>query len=641
MFNFNFDWNAISNFGNTFNPVAFEQEVAALANVATAAAVSAPAVVNAPVNVAPTPAAVQPVVQQVIQSVAPVVAPNVPPATLTKLEPIITEQIVSSPAVISSPAGATVSPKVVENIVSSVGTVASKSPEFVQSITPATATMPYDTTKPATIVAAPADTTKPGGTLDLSNQKAETLKTTDSIRAATPEAYQATSTEPSRFVNNKYFTGITLEAEAMPGSTIEDRLEAERIAAIQQTIIPTEKEIAGMPETTRAELREQIAARTASLEKTVPETLDKLASEIPTPQEIEAAAAETAAENALRDAEAASAAAAGETALAEAQTAQKEAEKGTFVAEGLGGDLSKIGSAGLAAAIAQLTNIGLNPNELLGAMYDIRQLYPDISSEDALSLLKYDKRFNSAYETRFSGNKLRAQAGLAPLGDKEYLANEAAYRKIFNAYGLKQFANPENYAKFIGSDTAPDEIGSRVSLVYNRIQNAPSDVMKALKQFYPQLTNADLMGYALDPANQLPELQKKVQAAEIGGEALRQGLSTSLGATTFTGAQADPYTNVSRGTIGVEAIQRENLTPAEVAAAAKSVARVLPEAEKLSSIYAGRTAEYGQKEAEQQYYQGLASAERAQRNLTELEKASFQGSAGRARTGKGSTAGML
>lgn len=105
MFNFNFDWNAISDFNTTFNAAAFEQEVAALANVATAAAVSAPAVVNAPVNVAPTPAVVQPVVQQIIQSVAPVIAPNVPPATLTKLEPIITEQIVSSPAVISSPAG--------------------------------------------------------------------------------------------------------------------------------------------------------------------------------------------------------------------------------------------------------------------------------------------------------------------------------------------------------------------------------------------------------------------------------------------------------------------------------------------------------------------------------------------------------
>lgn len=122
MFNFNFDWNAIADFGANFNPVAFQQEVAALANIATVAAVNSPAVVSAPANVAPAPAAVQPVVQQVIQSVAPVIAPSVPPTIISKLEPIIVEQVVSNPQVVASPAGVAVPPATLNTIASSIST---------------------------------------------------------------------------------------------------------------------------------------------------------------------------------------------------------------------------------------------------------------------------------------------------------------------------------------------------------------------------------------------------------------------------------------------------------------------------------------------------------------------------------------
>lgn len=389
----------------------------------------------------------------------------------------------------------------------------------------------------------------------------------------------------------------------------------------------------------KAQAKKKIAAQTKVLSTKVPQALGTAAANIPSTEELAALEAQTAADQAAAQAASESAAAEAEAQLQEATTLENQARKEVFVAQGVGGDLSNVGQAGLAAAISQLTNIGLDASELLGAMYEIRRAYPEISSEDALNLLKYDNRFNAAYVKRFSGNAARAKLGLAPLSDKEYLANEAAYRKIFRSYGLNKFANPESYARFIGQDISPDEIGSRVSLVYDRIQNAPKEVTQALEQF--SLTKGDLMAYMLDPENQLPELQKKVRLAEIGGQQLRQGLSTSLQAKTFTGAEAAPYTNVARETIGVETIGLEGLTQAEQEAAARNVARVLPEAEKLSSIYAGRTAAYGRKEAEQQYYQGLASAERAQRNLAELEKASFAGESGRARVQKSSTAGMI
>lgn len=126
MFDFNFSWDDISNFATNFDPVAFEKEVAALANVATVAAVNSPVVVQAPAAVAPAKPEVQKIVTEVVKAAAPVVAPSVPAKVISKLEPIISETIVSSPAVKATPAGETVDTKEVNKIAASVSTAFNK-----------------------------------------------------------------------------------------------------------------------------------------------------------------------------------------------------------------------------------------------------------------------------------------------------------------------------------------------------------------------------------------------------------------------------------------------------------------------------------------------------------------------------------
>ena len=284
------------------------------------------------------------------------------------------------------------------------------------------------------------------------------------------------------------------------------------------------------------------------------------------------------------------------------------------------------GNAAFTALFSSLSALGLEG--LVDVLNNIRTLYPDINSEDALLLLKYDKRYNEPYLKRFEGNRKRMAAGLAPLDDATYLSNEAAYKKIFESYGLKQFANKERYANFIGSDIAPDEVAARVQLVYDRVQGALPQVSKALLQFYPELTTQDLMAYTLDPVNQLPVIQRKIQAAEIGGAALAQNLGTSLQATTFTGAQAAPYSNVTRGTIGVETMLKAGTDAAEAAKASAYIADVLPVSEKLSSIYAGGYQQYGQLQAEQEAYLGSIEAKKAREALVGRERAEFSAAPG-------------
>ena len=297
------------------------------------------------------------------------------------------------------------------------------------------------------------------------------------------------------------------------------------------------------------------------------------------------------------------------------------------------------GNAALTAAFSALSAIGVEG--LLDVMNRIRAEYPDISAEDALTLVKFDKRYNEPYLRRFEGNRKRMVAGLAPLDDKTYLANEAAYGKIFEAYGLKQFANRERYANFIGSDIAPDEVAERVQLVFNRVNNAMPQVSKALLQFYPELTTQDLMAYSLDPVNQLPALQRKIQAAEIGGAALAQNLRTSLTPTTFTGEGAAPFTNVARGTIGVEAMQKAGATAETAAKASAFVADVLQPAEKISAIYGDRLAQYGQQQAEQEAFLSSVEAKKRREALAAAERAAFQGEAGMLRSQRRAVGGLI
>jgi len=296
-------------------------------------------------------------------------------------------------------------------------------------------------------------------------------------------------------------------------------------------------------------------------------------------------------------------------------------------------------SAGLTALYSALSAIGVEG--LVDVIAKIREAYPDISSEDAMLLLKYDKRYNEPYLNRFSGNKVRMANGLAPLDDQTYLANEAAYQKIFKAYGLNQFENREQYAKFIGNDVAPDEVAGRVSLVYDRVNNSIPQVKEALLKFYPELTTQDLMAYVLDPTTQLPAIQRKVQAAEIGAAALAQNLGTSLQATTFAGDKAAPYTNVSRGTIGVEAMLQAGTDAAEAAKASAYVADVMGRGEFLSSIYADGYQQYGQLEAEKEAYLGSIEAKKAREAIVSREKAEFAGEEGRLKSQSRAVGGRI
>ena len=242
--------------------------------------------------------------------------------------------------------------------------------------------------------------------------------------------------------------------------------------------------------------------------------------------------------------------------------------------------------------------------------------------EEATLALKTDPKYNKAYIARFRGNELRRTAGLNVLSEAEYLALEDDYTKTLKSYGLESYFGVDKATKqsaiadVIGADVSAIEFTDRVSTAVDRVKMADPATKSAFQQFYG-IGEADLVKYFLDPKKALVNLKEKATAAEIGGAAIGQGLA----ATTTT----------------AEDLARFGVTRQQAQVGYETIAGELPTATKLGQIYDEEGITYGQTEAEQATFKGLASAKRKKEQLVEREKAAFQGSSGVAQPGLSTT----
>ena len=251
---------------------------------------------------------------------------------------------------------------------------------------------------------------------------------------------------------------------------------------------------------------------------------------------------------------------------------------------------------------------------IAAVLESIRDEYPEISSDDIVTLLQFDSRYNAKFNERFAANVDRLKAGKPVLSPGEYLKLEQGYAQVLNAYNLPTFNTQKYYDTFIKSDLDVTEVTDRVQLAYDRVLS-DDPVNSAFKQFFPSLGLGDIVTGMLDPVNQLPALQRKVKAAEIGGAALRQGFK-------------DISETATSMTVGADVLAQQGVTKAQAEAGYQTIAQELPQAEKFSSIYAGQTEAYGRLEAEKEQLQGLASEERKKKRLIALETAQFGGDVG-------------
>jgi hypothetical protein len=224
-------------------------------------------------------------------------------------------------------------------------------------------------------------------------------------------------------------------------------------------------------------------------------------------------------------------------------------------------------------------------------------------------------RNTDAYQKRFAGNTERIKKGLTALSPAEYLALEDQYQNIMRNYGLPadyyakdSLGTQQGFNKLIANDVSAVELEERVLTAQKRVLDAAPEVKTALKQFYPDITNGDILAYTLDPTRGLEDIKKKVTAAEIGGAALVSGLTTSA--------------------TDAEYLRRYGVTKESAQKGYETIGGGLERGRQLASIY--QQPDYTQAVAEEEVFNlpGQTQAGEKRKKIIGLEKATFGGQTG-------------
>ena len=252
-----------------------------------------------------------------------------------------------------------------------------------------------------------------------------------------------------------------------------------------------------------------------------------------------------------------------------------------------------------------------------------RMMAMGLSANAALVKLKYDttidpatgKSWNNAYTVRFSGNSKRVANGLNALSEAEYISNEKAYAETLRAYGLSNLlstdrnVNQTKFADYIANDVSSTEFNDRISTVVDNVVNADPAVMEEFRKYYGTLTTNDLVSYFLSPKETLPILKQKATAAGISAESFKQGLGSDTEARAME-------------------LSKLGITADQARVGYGNIGEVLPESQKLSSIYKEAGINYDKTAGENEFLLNNATAQRKRKQLSSMERAQFSGDAG-------------
>jgi len=252
--------------------------------------------------------------------------------------------------------------------------------------------------------------------------------------------------------------------------------------------------------------------------------------------------------------------------------------------------------------------------------------------QEAMNKIKYDttinpatnKPWNADYTKRFSGNAARIKQGLNTYSEAEYLDIENSYadtlrrNNLNNLLSTDSAANQTKFASYMEKGLSATEFADRIDEVSTRVLNMDPNIKKQFTAYYPGVNNSDIISYVLDPENTMPVLKTKITAAEIGASAMQVGLAAT-----------------SKGM--AETLAQSGVTKDEAKIGYQEIGGFLSDAELYSQIYKQEGINYNQETAEKDILLGQADATKKRKRLASLERAAFEGSSGRMRTGQSQT----
>jgi hypothetical protein len=298
---------------------------------------------------------------------------------------------------------------------------------------------------------------------------------------------------------------------------------------------------------------------------------------------------------------------------------------------GGGGGTPAGGSGNVGGGAVPAAPVGLTPAQLQRkSAYDL--LYTEFKKYGLESLVEDVKglimtatsdaeitmglRNSENYKKRFAANEQRITKGLKALDEATYLAMEDQYQEVMRQYGLPASyytkdatGKQPGFEQLLANDISNVELADRLMVAQDRVLKANPEVLKTIRDFYPDITNGDILAYTLDPKNAIKDIQRKATAAEIGAAQRGAGLQATLA--------------------GAEALVANKVTGEQYQAAAPTISEASIRGGQLASIY--REDPYTQQTAEQAVLNtpGSAEAIRRTKKLAGLETAAFSGQSGR------------
>jgi hypothetical protein len=224
-------------------------------------------------------------------------------------------------------------------------------------------------------------------------------------------------------------------------------------------------------------------------------------------------------------------------------------------------------------------------------------------------------RETDAYKKRFAANDARIKSGLRALSEAEYIRDEDLYQEVMRRRGLPA----EYYAKgdlgvqkgfeaLIAGDVSSSELEDRIVTAQDRVLNANPEIARTLKEFYPNISNGDILAYVLDPANAINVIKRKIMTAEIGAAAKAEGLTSGLPRA--------------------EELATAGVTGEGYRKAAPFISEATQRGSQLSEFYKEQPYTQATAEAEVLNLAGATEAAKQRNKIKQLESASFSGRAG-------------
>jgi hypothetical protein len=194
------------------------------------------------------------------------------------------------------------------------------------------------------------------------------------------------------------------------------------------------------------------------------------------------------------------------------------------------------------------------------------------------------------YKVRFKGLTSLQQKGVTDIrNEAEYLALESQYRQVFREAGLRDYlgtsgtqAEYDAIAKLVGDySVSVNEVRDRVTDAQRVVAETPQEVRDSLQRYY-NVDPATLTSYVLDPQRTTGEIQRRANAAIVGGYAQRAGMEFGAGVSErigellggerdIMGTQIEPQltqiAGTQRATARLAQLEKGTLTAEETALA--------------------------------------------------------------------------